>query len=106
MRNTCIYISPSGAVTQRYAKLHMFDIDIASHGVRLQESASTEPGAALTPPFAAPFGMLGLQVCFDLRFPEPARWLVARGAEVLSYPSAFTVPTGKAHWELLLRARG
>lgn len=73
--------------------------------MKLGESATTEAGGEFTPPFETPFGALGMQICFDLRFPEAARWLVNRGAQVLSYPSAFTVPTGRAHWELLLRAR-
>jgi predicted amidohydrolase len=101
--NTSIYISSSGELTHRYDKLHLFDISLPT--VRLHESATTQPGSALTPPFPTPFGSLGMQICFDLRFPEAARALVARGAQVIAYPSAFTVPTGRAHWELLLRAR-
>ncbi|KAF8539309.1 nitrilase [Trichophaea hybrida] len=102
--NTSIYISPSGELTPHYYhKLHLFDISLPT--VQLHESATTEPGRSLAPPFATPFGSLGMQICFDLRFPEAARALVARGAQVLAYPSAFTVPTGRAHWELLLRAR-
>jgi predicted amidohydrolase len=103
VRNTCVYITPSGDLEHSYNKLHLFDIALPT--VTLRESDTTEPGRQLLEPFETPFGRLGLQICFDLRFPEPARWLVNRGAQVLTYPSAFTVPTGRAHWELLLRAR-
>jgi len=103
VRNSCIYISPSGTITHSYNKLHLFDV--ALPGVTLTESATTVAGQAFCPPFSTPAGMLGLQICFDLRFPEGTRWLVNRGAEIITYPSAFTVPTGRAHWEVLLRAR-
>ena len=71
----------------------------------MRESNSTLPGTELTPPFQTPAGMLGMQICFDLRFPQPAALLRERGAQVLCYPSAFMVGTGTAHWEVLLRAR-
>ncbi|KAL8386411.1 hypothetical protein RB599_008015 [Gaeumannomyces hyphopodioides] len=113
--NRTIHIA-AGAINARgtYDKLHLFD-----YGA-LRESAHTAPGAALTPPFATPVGRVGAQTCFDLRFPEPALALARWGgrgrggggddddegsAQVLTYPSAFTVPTGLAHWEVLLRAR-
>ncbi|KAI5801020.1 carbon-nitrogen hydrolase, partial [Pyronema domesticum] len=103
VRNTLVYISTTGLVSHSYNKLHLFDITLPS--LTLRESASTEAGSSITPPIATPFGRLGLQICFDLRFPETARALVNQGAEILAYPSAFTVPTGRAHWEVLLRAR-
>lgn len=71
----------------------------------MQESKTTEPGSALTSPFQTTVGKVGLLVCFDLRFPEPSLALRRMGAELVTYPSAFTVPTGQAHWEVLLRAR-
>ena len=75
----------------------------------MKESDSTEPGDTIEEPYTAlePEGMgaIGSLICFDLRFPEPSLNLVRRGADVILYPSAFTVPTGKAHWELLLRGR-
>lgn len=64
-----------------------------------------EEGPEIHPPFQTPAGKVGLQICFDLRYPEPALSLKRQGAQIITYPSAFTVPTGRAHWELLLRAR-
>jgi len=72
---------------------------------RTNSRSSVEPGTALLPPFATPVGSLGLLICFDVRFAEPALALRRRGAQLLTYPSAFTVPTGRAHWSTLLRAR-
>ncbi|KAI0407803.1 carbon-nitrogen hydrolase [Xylaria palmicola] len=107
--NRTIYIVPDGAVlpSGSYDKLHLFDY------AALRESASTQAGARLIPPIPSPVGRLGSLICFDLRFPEPALRLTrapAPGtgpgpAQVLLYPSAFTVPTGRAHWEVLLRSR-
>ena len=105
VKNTSLWIDETGAVAQRYQKLHLFDVSI-ENGPKLRESDSVEQGGAIIDPFATPIGKVGLQICFDLRFPEPALALRARGAQILTYPSAFTVPTGKAgHWEILLRAR-
>jgi predicted amidohydrolase len=64
-----------------------------------------EEGPEINPPFQTPVGKVGLQICFDLRYPEPALSLKRQGAQIITYPSAFTVPTGEAHWELLLRGR-
>lgn len=115
--NRTIWIREDGTLDERaaYDKLHLFD-----YGA-LRESRTTQAGAAPTPPFASPVGRVGSLVCFDLRFPEAALHLAqpsssapwspegrdarARAAQVLLYPSAFTVPTGRAHWEVLLRAR-
>ncbi|RPB00794.1 carbon-nitrogen hydrolase [Choiromyces venosus 120613-1] len=104
VRNTSIWIDGSGEITQRYQKVHIFDVDIEG-GPKILESRSTEPGSALTPPFDTPIGKLGLLICFDLRFPEVSLALRRQGASILTYPSAFTIPTGQAHWEILLRAR-
>jgi deaminated glutathione amidase len=71
----------------------------------LKESDSVEPGVAIASPISTCVGQLGLLICFDVRFPEPSLALKRQGAETLVYPSAFTVPTGKLHWEVLLRAR-
>lgn len=102
--NTLLWISSTGDVAQRYQKVHLFDVSIAN-GPVLQESASVEPGSSLLPPFETPVGKVGALICFDLRFPEPSLALRRQGAQILTYPSAFTVPTGRAHWEPLLRAR-
>jgi nitrilase len=93
-----------GRCVTRYDKIHLFDVDIPGREERYRESATIAPGAqpVVVP---TPIGRLGLAVCYDVRFPELFRWLQAQGAEVLSLPSAFTAPTGRAHWELLVRAR-
>ena len=70
----------------------------------LMESRSTQPGKMITPPFPSPMGKIGLAICYDLRFPEMALHLRRLGADVLTFPSAFTTRTGAAHWELLLKA--
>lgn len=104
VKNTLIWIDTSGSLVQRYQKLHLFDVDIKG-GPVLHESDSVEPGRDLWDPFDTEIGKVGLQICFDMRFPEPGLALRHRGAQILTYPSAFTVPTGIAHWETLLRAR-
>ncbi len=101
--NTSLLYDAAGQLCAVYRKIHLFDVDIPG-GPSFQESAFVEPGA--TPVVAdSPAGMLGLSICFDLRFPALYRDLVTAGATVLTVPSAFTVPTGEAHWHLLLRAR-
>lgn len=108
--NRAVYISPSGIVddAHSYSKLHVFD-----YGA-LKESSTVQPGSALTPPFASPVGRIGSLICFDVRFPEVGTALAqpsssstwfSSPAEILTYPSAFTVRTGLAHWEALLRSR-
>jgi predicted amidohydrolase len=96
-------VRPDGAVAATYDKLHMFDVDLPT-GERHRESAVYEPGErAVVAPAAG--AKLGLTICYDLRFPALHRALAKAGAEVLTVPSAFTRPTGQAHWEVLLRAR-
>lgn len=104
VKNTLIWIDERGDIVQRYQKLHLFDVDIKG-GPTLKESQSVEKGAEILPPFDTPVGHVGMTICFDLRFPEISLSLRRQGAQVLLYPSAFTVPTGRAHWEPLLRAR-
>jgi deaminated glutathione amidase len=103
--------SPEGKRTARYDKIHLFDVDIPSGaGVesggtgRYRESAHVAPGSGAVV-VDSPAGKLGLSVCYDVRFPELYRSLSASGAQILTIPSAFTSPTGRAHWETLLRAR-
>lgn len=94
-----------GRIAARYDKIHLFDVDIpGGRRESYRESANIAHGKA---PIVAetPVGRLGLSVCYDVRFPELYRALSVSGAEVLSVPSAFTAPTGRAHWETLLRAR-
>jgi deaminated glutathione amidase len=100
-----IWINEDGTITSRYQKVHLLNFDLGPGGPALKESASVEPGMEFLPPIDTPIGKLGLMICFDLRFPEISLALRRQGAQVMVCPSAFTVPTGKAHWETLLRAR-
>ena len=100
--NTSVLIGPDGEDLAVYRKIHMFDVDAG--GVSYRESEHERPGAE---PVVAPVGdlLLGMSVCYDLRFPELFRILALRGARVVAVPSAFTLATGRDHWEVLLRAR-
>ena len=100
--NTSVLIAPDGRDTALYRKVHLFDVTVDGHEYR--ESDAVEPGDALAVGDAAGL-RLGLSVCYDLRFPELYRSLVAAGATALAVPANFTVPTGAAHWQVLLRAR-
>jgi len=93
-----------GARVARYDKIHLFDVDIPGRAEAYRESVHVVPGAQAVV-LDTPAGRLGLSVCYDVRFPELYRHLSAAGAQLLSVPSAFTAPTGRAHWETLLRAR-
>ena len=95
---------PDGHRVARYDKIHLFDVDIPGRAESYRESAHVAPGAGAVL-VDTPLGRLGLSVCYDVRFPELYRHLSARGAQLLLVPSAFTGPTGRAHWEALLRAR-
>lgn len=101
--NRSLLIAPSGQTVARYDKLHVFDVDLPG-GESYRESASVRPGEAAVVA-DTPFGRLGLSICYDLRFPQLFRALARAGAEIITVPAAFTVPTGRAHWETLLRAR-
>jgi nitrilase len=93
-----------GKRTARYDKIHLFDVDLPGRAESYRESAHVAPGSAPAVVDTA-VGRLGLSVCYDVRFPELFRALSAAGAQLLTVPSAFTSPTGRAHWETLLRAR-
>ncbi len=101
--NTSLLLNPQGDILAQYRKIHLFDVDIPGQ-VRVKESDTKKPGEAVVAS-PTPLGVFGLSVCYDLRFPELYRQLAAKGAEVMFVPSAFTFPTGAAHWEPLLRAR-
>jgi deaminated glutathione amidase len=93
-----------GRLAARYDKIHLFDVEVPGRDERYQESSSVRPGE--TPVCVdTPAGRLGLAVCYDVRFPELFRRLLEMGADWFCLPSAFTAPTGRAHWETLLRAR-
>jgi predicted amidohydrolase len=101
--NTSVLLGPDGATLAHYRKIHLFDIDLPGME-HLKESRAVLPGSDVVVA-DAPFGRVGLSICYDLRFPELYRRLTAEGAQVLAVPSAFTHRTGQAHWELLLRTR-
>ena len=101
--NRSVLISPAGAVTATYDKLHMFDVDLPT-GESARESATYEPGDRAVTARAGDL-KLGMTVCYDLRFPALYRALALAGAEVMTIPAAFTRPTGVVHWEVLMRAR-
>lgn len=103
IHNTSVLINPTGDIVAVYRKIHLFDAN-PPDGVKYRESETVAPGRDIVTA-QTPLGMLGLSICYDLRFPELYRALSAGGASVLTVPSAFTVPTGQAHWEVLLRAR-
>jgi predicted amidohydrolase len=100
--NTSVLIGPEGEIEATYRKIHMFDVDVG--GVAYRESEHEQPGDEIVVAQAGEVP-LGMTVCYDLRFPELYRILAVRGARVLVVPSAFTLHTGKDHWEVLLRAR-
>jgi predicted amidohydrolase len=101
--NTSVLVADDGAVVAAYRKIHLFDVSIPD-GARYAESETVVPGdrAVVVP---TTLGRIGLTVCYDLRFPELYRQLATLGAELLTVPAAFTLYTGKDHWEVLLRAR-
>jgi len=101
--NTHLIIDGEGNIVDTYDKIHLFDVSIPG-GAILQESRNTDRGTRCVC-VPTPFGTLGLTTCYDLRFPELFQRLSEMGADIILVPSAFTVPTGRAHWEVLLRAR-
>ena len=101
--NTSALIADDGSIAAAYRKIHLFDVNIPD-GARYAESETVAPGdkVVLAP---TPLGRIGLTICYDLRFPELYRQLSGLGAEVVFIPAAFTLFTGKDHWEVLIRAR-
>jgi deaminated glutathione amidase len=103
IRNRTFVIDAQGEIRARYDKIHLFDVDLAS-GESWRESSAYSAGdeAVLVD---TPIGLMGLSICYDLRFPQLYSRLRDHGATILAVPAAFTVPTGAAHWHVLLRAR-
>ena len=101
--NRSLLVDPQGGIVARYDKIHLFDVDLGE-GERYCESATIAPGAQAVLA-RTPWGVLGLSVCYDLRFPHLYRRLAQQGADFLSVPAAFTRTTGRAHWHILQRAR-
>jgi deaminated glutathione amidase len=102
LSNTSTFFAPSGQLTAVYRKIHLFDVKVSDRDYL--ESANIAPGDEIVTAKAGA-ATLGLSVCYDVRFPELYRLLALRGAEILAVPAAFTLQTGKDHWEILLRAR-
>lgn len=102
--NRAFVIDPRGEIRARYDKIHLFDVDLPS-GESWRESAIYRGGKEAVVVDGTPVGRLGLTICYDLRFPALFSRLAEAGADVIAVPAAFTVPTGRAHWHVLLRAR-
>jgi len=102
--NASLLFDAHGRRVARYDKIHLFDVGIPGRNEQYRESSTVVPGKRIVVA-DTPVGRLGMSVCYDMRFPELYRDMVAQGAVWLAMPAAFTVPTGKAHWETLLRAR-
>ncbi len=101
--NTTVLIDPNGEIVARYSKLHNFDMTLPD-GSSVRESDRKEPGTQITT-IETELGHLGFSICYDMRFPELFRLMTLQGAEVIFMPANFTMPTGKDHWEPILRAR-
>lgn len=104
VRGSCLLLDAAGETVARFDKMHLFDVHIPEKDEHYEESAWTEPGDEVVVA-DTPFGRLGLAVCYDLRFPELFRRMSAAGVDIIALPAAFTAATGRAHWEILLRAR-
>ena len=102
--NRAFVIDPDGAIIGRYDKMHLFDVDLPT-GESWRESAVYRAGSGPVVVRGTPVGSIGLTICYDVRFPAMFERLSEAGAEVIAVPAAFTVPTGEAHWHVLLRAR-
>jgi deaminated glutathione amidase len=100
----CLVWDDQGRRIARYDKIHLFDVELPEKGESYRESKHMRPGDRLVA-VDTPAGRLGLSICYDMRFPEQFRALVEAGAQWFVAPAAFTVPTGEAHWHVLLRAR-
>ena len=101
--NTSVIIDPEGEIVARYSKLHTFDVTLPDGSVQ-RESARIRPGEGITT-VETPLGTLGMSICYDIRFGEMYRLMALRGAQVIFTPANFTMPTGKDHWETILRTR-
>jgi nitrilase len=101
----CLLYDDKGKLVARYNKIHLFDVSLEESGEKYTESETIEAGSKEVVVVDTPFGRLGLAICYDLRFPEQFRAMLDKGMELLALPSAFTAVTGKAHWEILVRAR-
>ncbi|KAF0115458.1 MAG: nitrilase/cyanide hydratase and apolipoprotein N-acyltransferase [Hyphomonadaceae bacterium] len=101
--NRCLVFNENGELISQYDKIHLFDVNLGA-GMELQESKTYAPGQKAVIANTN-LGDIGLSICYDVRFPHLYRALAQYGAKIITIPAAFTVPTGRAHWEILLRAR-
>ena len=104
VRAACLVYDDEGRQVARYDKIHLFDVELVDNDEQYTESETIEPGDKVVV-IDSPFGRMGLSVCYDLRFPELFRQQLEAGMEIVVLPSAFTAITGRAHWEVLVRAR-
>ena len=104
VRAACLVYDDKGKLAGRYDKIHLFDVELVDSNEQYTESETIEPGSEVVV-LDTPFGRMGLSVCYDLRFPELFRQQLEAGMEIIVLPSAFTAITGRAHWEVLVRAR-
>jgi len=104
VRAACLVFDDQGKQQARYDKIHLFDVEILDSDEKYAESMTMEPGDEVIV-IDSPFGRLGMAICYDLRFPELFRAMLDKGAEIIAVPSAFTAITGRAHWEVIVRAR-
>ncbi|WP_027253722.1 carbon-nitrogen hydrolase family protein [Photobacterium halotolerans] len=104
MSTTALLFDDQGQLQAHYDKLHMFDVEVADRHHSYRESDTFRPGEAVKV-VETPFGNIGLSICYDVRFPQLYSALRAQGADIIVVPAAFTKVTGKAHWDILLRAR-
>lgn len=101
--NTSLFIDQTGTITGIYRKIHLFDVAVHD-SAECNESSCTSPGTAISA-VNTPFAMIGMTICYDLRFPELYRYLALSGCELILVPSNFAMMTGKDHWQVLLQAR-
>lgn len=104
IRAACIVFNNEGERVARYDKIHLFDVELVDSNESYTESKTIEPGDEIVV-IDSPFGRMGIAICYDLRFPELFRAMLDKGAELFVVPSAFTAITGRAHWEIIVRAR-
>lgn len=104
LANRSMYFAANPVEPRAYDKIHMFDVELST-GETWRESSAYEPGRDVVTVEDTPLGLLGLSVCYDMRFPALFEALGNRRCDAIAVPAAFTVPTGKAHWHVLLRAR-
>lgn len=101
---SCLLLNDEGDCIAHYKKIHLFDVNMRQHNEKYNESQTTLPGNNVVV-IDTPFGKLGMAVCYDIRFPELFRMMHQHGVEVIVFPAAFTLTTGLAHWDILVRAR-